>query len=181
MNPSWEYQFVVVLMVCLMMESFCCCISLEAGTKVISVVSTVTSLVIVMVYGCPVLMMQLPRVKLVFYSAMSLVAGLQCLCGFLLWWGAFKRHPKLMWPWLVVVWVTGFSLLGVSVVGYALLIIERSLTADANMVMSTYVIYSFYLLYCAFVVNNRRLELMKEEEEKPRQLLMFLPPPYKDV
>ncbi|XP_049874902.1 uncharacterized protein LOC126373003 [Pectinophora gossypiella] len=149
---------------CFVVRSFCCYISVEVGAQVICIISMLVSAALTVLYSSAAVFLQLSQTKLVLYCGMALAAGLQGLSAGLLGCGAFQRRPALMWPWLLVVWATGGSLLVVSVVGTAALILGGALSADVNTVIFAYVIYSLFLLYCAAVVNSRRRELVKERE-----------------
>lgn len=150
---------------CVNVDNCCCCFSLDAGTKTISIIYTVSSVFTLLVYSPLALLdASLPPARLYFYSSLAVLSILEIAIGGVLIHGAFNKKPQCTWAWLVLAWWKGVVLLILTVAALTALIFSGSmdLIADTSPVVSVYFIYSAILLYFACVVNSRRQELVLE-------------------
>ncbi|CAB3223333.1 unnamed protein product [Arctia plantaginis] len=159
---------------CFSVNTCCVCLSLDAGTKIISLFFTISSACILVVYGpMAALNDTLPPARLYFYVCLAVLAIVEIGIGGLLIRGAFKRKPQWMWPWIVLAWWKGIVLIFLSIAGAVALAMNASLqlTAENGPVIAAYFIYSNLLLYSAVIVNGRRQELVLENYWAERHVL----------
>ncbi|XP_072949760.1 uncharacterized protein [Epargyreus clarus] len=162
---------------CFTMEKCCCCVTLERGTKLIAIMSLVSSLWTAAVYGAAALYLpSIPQTKQSFYLLIASAAV--CQAGFccLLVYGAFGRKPSYLWPWLVASWMSCAGLVLLSLLGVLLLALQYHEDIETSVEISTmssiYFVYAVILYYCTAIVNSRREQMIREEEIESAEQLM---------
>ncbi|XP_030028595.2 uncharacterized protein LOC115446168 [Manduca sexta] len=152
---------------CLSLNYFCCCFSLSAGAKIVSVVSTLCSAASVVLYGTPAALQysSLPPGRLIFYSCVASVGLLQTIFGCMLIHGTFRKKPRYLWPWLVLSWSVCAALVVLSVTGTVLLRYNKNVedNAEISTIIALYFLTSIILFYFVSVVSSRRHQMVQDD------------------
>ncbi|CAK1582442.1 unnamed protein product [Parnassius mnemosyne] len=160
---------------CLSVEVCCFCANLEVGTKIVAVLNLVLSTLIALVYGtATVTLSYLPPSRQMFYALVSVAAVSQLVLTCVMTYGAFRRKPKLLWPWEVMAWVLSVILVAMAILGAAVvtLTIDQGTASEISIMISVYFIYAVILYYSACVVDSRRLEMVQSEQSEANVQLM---------
>ncbi|XP_045537063.1 uncharacterized protein LOC106708421 [Papilio machaon] len=160
---------------CLPMEVFCCCVSLELGTKILGVVHMVLTTLISLIYGLVSAQLNyLEPSRRLFYGLVSASAAAVLLPTCLMTYGAFKQKPKWLWPWVVLSWAASIVMVGLALLGTVLMAMpaEGNSYSDISTMASVYFVYAVILYYSACVVDSRRVELTLEDKRETEQWLM---------
>ncbi|CAH2041224.1 unnamed protein product, partial [Iphiclides podalirius] len=160
---------------CLSVEVCCFCVTLEAGSKIVAVVNLVLAALISLTYGSTAATLSyLPSSRRIFYGLVCAAAVGQLLLGSTMTYGAFRRKPRLLWIWVRVAWLSSLVFVAMAILGSVVLTMDTS-TADSSEVStmaSAYLIYGAGLYYSASVVNSRRLEIVREDQNEAASRLM---------
>ncbi|VVC90946.1 unnamed protein product [Leptidea sinapis] len=153
---------------CLPVSNCCLCISLSVGAKIVAVLSLIVSTCTVLVYGAAAMLppSSVRETRRISYAAIALAAGIKLLMSFFMVYGAFKKRPKLLLPWLLTAWFYSLVLIGLSLFGTVLMALQyvRDLdtSAEVSTMVAVYFVYAIVLYYFASVVNSRRNEMNRD-------------------
>ncbi|XP_041981375.1 uncharacterized protein LOC121734821 [Aricia agestis] len=156
---------------CLPLATCCFCISLDVGSKIISILNLVFSTLTVVVYGSAALLPHVAESRRVVYAAVAAAAMLHLLAGAALAYGTCRKKPSYLLPWAIVACVSGAALTGLAVLGAALLVTGVRNTEVSTMV-SVYFVQGVMLYYLSSVVSSRRQEIIREDSTESAERLM---------
>ncbi|KAI8432477.1 hypothetical protein MSG28_004860 [Choristoneura fumiferana] len=154
------------------LDTCCCCVNLDIGSKIIGFVWTLLAALVSALYAVPVALLQMPSSTMLFFSTVFITSLMQFITGCMMIVGLFQKRPALMWPWLTISWFLGGGLLLIACIGFVLLYIDERAGQSISYVSSAYVVYSLVLLYFTTVVRSRRDEIQDELKWQSGKRLM---------
>ncbi|XP_069359844.1 uncharacterized protein [Maniola hyperantus] len=162
---------------CVPLSRCCFCMSLDVGSKVISIINLMSSVMIGMVYGTAAMLpAPVAENRKIVYAIIASIAMFQVLIGCLLIYGVFGKKPWLILPWLVTSWVFCLTLLALTVFGSILTALQyaagEETAAEVSTMASVYCVYGVVLYYFASVINSRRGEMLRDSSTESSQGLM---------
>ncbi|XP_026332533.1 uncharacterized protein LOC113239668 [Hyposmocoma kahamanoa] len=110
---------------CFSITTCCCCISLEIGAQIISIISLIVALADTAYCVWSAIMLPLVQIKIITaFIIVAIMALFETFCACLLICGVFMKKANFTVPWLVLAWVKSIACLVVAAFGIAVLVLK---------------------------------------------------------